>query len=120
MTAKGHNRRHRKVLRDRPGSFENLTAIQNQGYVPSLPDAVAAFGPDEAWSKLRQGARNVAGVSWQIEVTTYLLAMGRAGFLKFRHFTPEGIEDVDCRDGDGFITYVQMKELGGGHGRMTA
>lgn len=94
--------------------------MENQGVVFPAPKTDPSLGPDEAWSKLRQGARNVAGVSWQIEVTTYLLAMGRAGFLKFRHFTPEGIEDVDCRDGDGFITYVQMKELAGGHGRMTA
>ncbi|WP_155846905.1 hypothetical protein [Arthrobacter sp. 131MFCol6.1] len=78
------------------------------------------MGPDEAWSQLRQGARNVAGVSWQIEVTTYLLVMGRIGLLKFRHFTPEGIEDVDCRDADGLVTYVQMKELAAGNGRMAA
>ncbi|WP_177179880.1 hypothetical protein [Arthrobacter sp. yr096] len=69
---------------------------------------------------LRQGARNVAGVSWQIEVTAYLVVMGRIGALRFRHFTPEGIEDVDCRDTGGGVAYVQMKELAGGRGRMTA
>ncbi|WP_354225680.1 hypothetical protein [Arthrobacter bambusae] len=46
--------------------------------------------------------------------------MGRVGALRFRHFTPEGIEDVDCRDTAGGVAYVQMKELAGGRGRLTA
>jgi hypothetical protein len=75
---------------------------------------------DDAWSKLRQGARNVAGVSWQIEVTTHMLVLGRCGLSDWTDFTPEGIEDVDCRDVVGLTTYVQMKEVRAGQGRMTA
>lgn len=58
-------------------------------------------------------------VSWQIEVTTHLLVMGHIGHLKFRAPHSEGIEDVDCRDADCLVTYVQMKELAG-NGRMAA
>lgn len=75
---------------------------------------------EDAWVRLRQGARNVAGVSWQIEVTTHMLVLGRCGFSTWTHFTPEGIEDVDCRDANGLTTYVQMKEVRAGKGRMTA
>lgn len=75
---------------------------------------------DAAWDRLRQGARNVAGVSWQVAVTAYLLVVSRAGDLPFVRFTPEGFEDVDCQAGDGSATFVQMKEVGAGAGRLTA
>lgn len=78
------------------------------------------MGNEDAWSSLRQGARNVAGVSWQIEATTHMLVLGRCGLLNWTNITPEGIEDADCRDTNGFVTYVQMKEVRAGHGRMTA
>lgn len=114
-------RRARQRKKDRRGgSGASETPRGDSGSEESVVIDNAAVDVNLAWSKLRQGARNVAGVSWQIEVTTYLLVMGRVGLLNFRHFTPEGIEDVDCRDADGLVTYVQMKELGAGHGRMTA
>jgi hypothetical protein len=119
-SAQHRARRRPKSLRDLPAASFTQGELKSAASDHLITDQDPSVGADEAWGKLRQGARNVAGVSWQIEVTTYLLVMGRVGFLAFRHFTPEGIEDVDCRDADGLITYVQMKELAGGRGRMTA
>jgi hypothetical protein len=79
-----------------------------------------ASTPEDPWDTLRQGARNVAGVRWQVAVTAHLLVLGHAGQLPFVHFTPEGLEDVDCHDADGNQTLVQMKELGAGAGHLTA
>lgn len=49
-----------------------------------------------------------------------MLVLGRCGFSTWTDITPEGIEDADCRDAEGLLTYVQMKEVRAGHGRMTA
>lgn len=72
------------------------------------------------WEDLRQGARNVAGVTWQVNVCVYLLIAGFAGELPFVRITPEGFEDADCEVADGVSTFVQMKEVGGGLGRLAA
>lgn len=73
---------------------------------------------DDLWKALRQGARNVAGVTWQISVCVHLLVLSRSGVLPFVELIPEGFEDADCVDSGGKRTYVQMKELGGGLGRL--
>jgi energy-coupling factor transporter ATP-binding protein EcfA2 len=73
---------------------------------------------DELWSNLRQGARNAAGVTWQINACAYLLVASRAGELPFAELTPEGYEDADCAVADGTRTFAQMKELDGGQGEM--
>ena len=75
---------------------------------------------EDRWEKLRQGARNVAGVTWQIAVTTHLLLASRVGDLPFARLTPEGYEDIDCVSADGSLTLVQVKEKGAGAGRMAA
>lgn len=75
---------------------------------------------EDRWEKLRQGARNVAGVSWQIAVTAHLLLQSHAGDLPFARVTPEGYEDIDCVSADDSITLVQVKEKGAGAGRMAA
>ena len=72
------------------------------------------------WEDLRQGARNVAGVTWQVNVCVYLLIAGFAGELPFVRLTPEGYEDADCEAADGARTFVQMKEVDGGFGRLAA
>lgn len=76
--------------------------------------------PGDLWDDLRQGARNVAGVTWQVNVCVYLLIAGFAGELPFVRITPEGYEDADCEDADGAHTFVQMKEVDGGLGRLAA
>lgn len=72
------------------------------------------------WKDLRQGARNVAGVTWQVNVCVYLLIAGFAGELPFVRITPEGYEDADCEAANGARTFVQMKEVEGGLGRLAA
>ena len=73
---------------------------------------------DDLWAGLRQGSRNVAGVTWQVNVCAYLLVAARVGQLPFVELTPEGFEDADCVAADGTRSLVQMKELGGGHGEI--
>lgn len=69
------------------------------------------------WS--RQGSRNIAGVTYQVAVSAYLLVFGRSGRLPVTSVTPEGMEDVDCRCGDGHSLLVQAKERGDGSGTLT-
>lgn len=76
------------------------------------------MNPDDLWASLRQGARNVAGVTWQINVCAYLLVASRGGRLPFVDLVPEGYEDADCATADGSRTFAQMKELDGGQGEM--
>lgn len=78
------------------------------------------MGLEELFVSLRQGARNVAGVNWQIDVCAHLLVASRAGLLPFVDLTPEGYEDADCTAVDGARAFVQMKELDGGRGTMGA
>jgi hypothetical protein len=68
------------------------------------------------WHELRQGARNVAGVRYQLGVTAYLASLSRAGELDFVEFTPEGLEDIDCLDSADVQWHVQVKEVGAGAG----
>lgn len=75
---------------------------------------------DELWIDLRQGSRNVAGVSWQIAVSVDLLVSSYAGQLPFNVITPEGMEDIDCQHADGTKTFIQVKEVAAGAGRLAA
>jgi hypothetical protein len=85
------------------------------------PKVARADMSDEVlWSDLRQGARNFAGVSWQAMATVHIVVQGYAGDLPFVRFTPEGFQDVDCDHLDGARTFVQMKEVGAGEGRLAA
>ena len=74
----------------------------------------------DVWDSLRQGARNVAGVRYQMAVTAYLLAESRRGALPFIQITPEGYEDIDCLAHGSRRWFVQVKEMGAGAGRLTA
>lgn len=76
--------------------------------------------PETLWADLRQGARNVAGVTWQVNVCVYLLVATYAGDLPFVRITPEGFEDADCEKPDGSHTFVQMKEVDAGQGTIAA
>lgn len=68
--------------------------------------------PTAPWS--RQGARNVAGVTYQVAVSAHILVRGRAGGLPITSVTPEGMEDIDCTCRDGSVLVVQAKERGDG------
>lgn len=70
---------------------------------------------EERWKRLRSGARNVAGVTYQVAVSADLLVAGRAA----RHdhpivtsVVPEGWEDIDCHLSAGGRVHVQAKERG--------
>ncbi len=49
---------------------------------------------------MRHGARNVAGVRYQLAVTALLLAESRRRVLPFVELVPEGFEDIDCLDSE--------------------
>lgn len=85
----------------------------------SLSSQQEKVGLDELWASLRQGSRNVAGVTWQIAVSVDILVASYAGQLAFSTITPEGLEDIDCEHFDGSKTYVQVKEVAAGKGRLT-
>lgn len=74
----------------------------------------------ELFDGLRQGARNVAGVRWQMAVSVHLLVASFLDQLPFASLMPEGLEDLDARTPSGDRIYIQMKERGGGLGRFTA
>lgn len=75
---------------------------------------------NDAWARLRQGSRNVAGVRWQLAASVHVLVMSRLGELSFATVTPEGLEDLDCRTAKGDEILVQAKEVGAGAGRLIA
>ena len=62
----------------------------------------------------------MAGVRYQLAVTALLLAESRRGKLPFLQIVPEGIEDIDCFDGESARWLVQVKEYGAGMGTFTA
>lgn len=71
----------------------------------------------ELFARLRSGAANVAGVTYQVALSAMLLAAGRAGTvagLPVRAVIPEYLEDVDCQLADGSRLLVQSKERGPG------
>lgn len=68
---------------------------------------------EEAWQQLRHGARNVAGVTYQVAVTVDLLVAGvaqRPGHPPVISVLPEGWEDVDVNLSGGGRLFVQAKE----------
>src|SRR4051812_15979645 len=67
---------------------------------------------DQLWSRLRAGAANIAGVRYQLAVTTWLLVHDQE--LSVVEVMPEGLEDADCRLADGTMLFVQTKERGAG------
>lgn len=107
-------RKHRKPQIRRPSQLPASVIASS-----SAEEAPAEITED-LWQALRQGARNIAGVSWQIAVTAHLLLASRVGDLRFARLTPEGYEDIDCVSADGTLTLVQVKEKGAGAGRMAA
>lgn len=89
---------------------EKVTTLQRRRGMPE----------DALWGDLRQGARNVAGVTWQLSVCVYIVVASRAGRLSFVDLLPEGFEDADCFSADGSRTFIQTKELDAGDGEMSA
>lgn len=82
------------------------------------PTAATGQGPletlDAEWARRRSGARNVAGVRYQIAVTAYVLVAARCGLVPIVSVAPEGFEDIDCELSDGDVLFLQCKERGEG------
>jgi hypothetical protein len=116
---RSRNRKRSRQQRKPPPARVQSTRrpATSEGQRPGrTPEAI----PPRTWEQLRQGARNVAGVSYQIAVTADLLVQARAGRLPLVRLVPEGYEDVDCLYSDGGRLYVQTKDVGGGRGTLTA
>ena len=77
----------------------------------------------EAWQRLRQGARNVAGVTYQLAVTVDVLVAGvaaRPGHPSVISVLPEGLEDIDLNLFGGGKLFVQAKERAPGSQNLGA
>jgi hypothetical protein len=79
--------------------------------------AMDGAGPEVDWS--RAGARTVAGITYQLAVTAYLVVAGRCRQLPLIAVMPEGHEDIDCEMADGSLLMVQAKERLAGAGCLT-
>ena len=70
---------------------------------------------ERLFDSLRSGAANVAGVTFQIATTAWILAAGRDGSiagLDVQSVAPEGFEDIDCELQSGLALLIQTKERG--------
>lgn len=77
----------------------------------------------DAWQGLRQGARNVAGVTYQVAVTVDLLTGGvadRPGHPPVVSVLPEAWEDIDVNLSGGGKLFVQVKERAPGSAGLGA
>jgi hypothetical protein len=102
--------RRGRAHRPRPAKKRVSRSTGAQSAPPLSVDTLARL-----YERLRTGAANVAGVTFQTAVSAMLLAAGRAGTvpgLAVEGVRPEGLEDVDCRLADGSTLFVQCKERG--------
>lgn|GEM_PF-950069 len=80
------------------------------------PPTLEAIPEEDLFAKLRQGARNVAGVTYQIGLSASLIVRaGLNGWPTITAVRPEGFEDIDCRLADGTWLFVQSKERSPGN-----
>lgn len=110
----------RALTKKRP----NKTTQRSARSKPTFPPEDARgerLGTAEVWHQLRQGARNIAGVTYQVAITADLLVAGvanRPGFPAVRSVLPEGWEDVDLVIDTGTRIFVQVKERSPKSGRL--
>jgi hypothetical protein len=100
-------RRPRKA--QAPRSSPQRRSPDRLGYQTERPDAEAT------WNGLRSGARNVAGVTYQVAISADLLVRGQVrteDSPSVSSLVPEGWEDIDCSLGSSGQLYVQVKERG--------
>src|SRR5829696_2000723 len=112
------NRRQRASSRRRGTRVQTRVKTGNRAApISSDPSGQEPPDLDVLWASLRQGARNVAGVTFQVAVTADLLVAGRArppNFPRIARVVPEGFEDIDCVLQDDRRLLVQTKERGPG------
>ena len=90
---------------------------QREASAPRASGSQQAFPTvDDIFARLRSGAANVAGVTYQVSLAALLLAGGRSRESELPVVTtvrPEGFEDIDLRLSDGSWLLVQSKQRGG-------
>ena len=118
MSVRRRSKRKPGPRQRRPPAFRVSRTKSPTTTFPDPPSVAAFQGP--LWNALRQGARNIAGVRYQLAVTALLLAESKRRVLPFVELVPEGFEDIDCLDGDSTRWLVQVKEFGAGAGTLTA
>jgi len=87
------------------------------------PTVISRPTVSDVWQSLRQGARNVVGVTYQVAVTADLLVAGVAGRPEHPSVIsvlPEGWEDIDVNLGGGGKLFVQAKERAPGSAGLGA
>ncbi len=68
--------------------------------------------PDELWRRRRAGARNIAGVRYQLRLTVAVLVRAAQGQFPATAVIPEGLEDIDTVAPEGRTRrYLQAKEI---------
>ncbi len=73
--------------------------------------------PEQLWAKRRAGARNIAGVRYQLRLTLTMLARSAHGQFPATALTPEGMEDIDTVPVTGQPhRFVQAKEIAAADG----
>lgn len=86
------------------GRASRQRKLRRQRIVPAKP-------PEQLWKARRAGARNIAGVRYQLRLTAVLLVRAAVGDFAATALTPEGLEDVDMEPTPGTgKRYVQAKE----------
>jgi hypothetical protein len=109
--------RNRRTGRQVPRRARLRQSPADSPAVPVLPTAA------EKWLSLRQGARNVAGVTYQVAVTADLLVGGvadRPGHPRVVSVFPEAWEDIDVNLREGGKLFVQAKERATGSAGLGA
>lgn len=107
---KRSKKKEKEGRRQRPRSAEHSGSLDRHP-----PQEVALDDFEQLFSSLRTGAANVAGVTFQIATTAWVLAAGRNGSisgLDVRSVVPEGFEDIDCELQSGLTLLIQTKERG--------
>ena len=99
-----------------PVSNRRRTQKRPSAQTQATPSPAPKASPStlgELHASLRTGAATVAGVTFQVAVSTMLLAAGLADpDLPVVSVMPERLEDIDCRLADGTVLLVQAKEHG--------
>lgn len=104
---RGAQREAERRARQRQASTNRAAAPEPEQEVPSV---------DEIFARLRSGAANVAGVTYQVNLAALLLAGGRShqdALPRVTAIRPEGFEDIDLCLDDGSWVLVQSKQRGG-------
>jgi hypothetical protein len=99
-------RRANSAPKQRPSARERLPGDARP------PDVMEAL-----FERLRSGAANVAGVTFQIAATAWVLSAGLTHSIPGFDVTsvvPEGFEDIDCQLRSGDSLLIQTKERGTG------